>query len=116
MEVNEDQGCENIKKKKKVERKAPIRVIGDSMIRIMPEYVKRDMEGSAHTSLGGARTQEIGRKVKEETKDMKDGIVIIQGGGNNLEEIGSEATVKEVIEAIEAVEGKDTDVGILKRP
>ena len=99
--------------------RAPIRVIGDSMVKNLAAHVKCRMQGSGCTSMRGARIPQIKRKVREEADSMKDGMLIIQGGGNGLEDVGEEETVKEVLEAVKAVEGKDMSVavvGVLRRP
>ncbi len=57
--------------------------------------------------MGGAKIQDIKRKVKEEVQEMDErSLLVIQGGGNNLVETGAEETVKEVIEAVKAAEEK----------
>ena len=107
------------KKKVMMVKRAPIRIIGDSMVRQVLTQVKCFMPGSGCTSLGGARIHDVTKIVKEEAKDMEDGMLVIQGGGNDLERVGSEETVKEVVEAVKAVEGKNMSVavvGVLRRP
>lgn len=99
--------------------KAPIRVIGDSMVKNLAAHVKCTMEGSGCASLRGAHIPQIKRKVIEEADQMRDGMLILQGGGNGLEHTGEEKTVKEVLEAVKAVEGKGMSVavvGVLRRP
>lgn len=49
----------------------------------------------------------------------EDGILVIQGGGNDLERISTEETVKEVVAAVKAAEGKQVSVavvGVSRRP
>ncbi|XP_063844144.1 uncharacterized protein LOC135090903 isoform X1 [Scylla paramamosain] len=104
------------RKKRMVIKKAPVHVIGDSMVRKTPDFVRREIEC---TSMGGAKVQDIKRKVKEEVQEMEErSLLVIQGGGNNLVEAGAEETVKEVIEAEKAAEEKMcvAVVGVLRRP
>ncbi len=104
------------RKKRMVVKKAPVRVIGDSMVRKTPDFVRREIEC---TSMGGAKIQDIKRKVKEEVQEMEErSLLVVQGGGNNLVEAGAEDTVKEVIEAVRAAEEKMCVAvgGVLRRP
>ena len=105
--------------RKAVRRMPPIRVIGDSMVKKVERQVGCSVEGSGVDSLSGAKIGEVRRKVEEVASDMKDGLLIIQGGGNDLESVGTEDTVREVVEAVRAVEGKGMSVavvGIMRRP
>ena len=46
-------------------------------------------------------------------------MLVIQGGGNDLERIGTEETVKEMVAAVKAAEGKQVSVavvGVIRRP
>ncbi|KAG0727864.1 hypothetical protein GWK47_033733 [Chionoecetes opilio] len=100
-------------------RRAPIRIIRDSMMKHAPRQVKCSFQGSGCTALGGAKIQQVKKRVQKDCKDMEDGMLVIQGGGNELENIGCEATVKEVVEAVKAVEEKKmcvVVVGVLRRP
>ena len=50
---------------------------------------------------------------------MTDGSLILQGGENYLENVGQEDNVKDVIEVVQAVEGKNMSVAEvegLRRP
>ena len=100
-------------------RRSPICIIGDSMIRHAPAHVKCSLPGSGCTSLPGARIHDVKEKVKEETRGMEDGMLVVQGGGNDLKRIGVEETVKEVVDAVMAVHGKKMSVavvGVMRRP
>lgn len=92
-------------------RRTPIRIIRDSMVRGTQDHVKCDLRGSGRTSLGGAHIQEITQKVKEEAKDMEYGMLILQRVQNYLEWIISDATVREVTAAVQAVDGKSMSGG-----
>nr|BDT63271.1 MAG: hypothetical protein [Hemigrapsus takanoi nimavirus] len=105
--------------KKAVKRVPPIQVVGDSMMKNVKSQLGCKAEGSGVESLSGARIGEVKRKVEEKAGEIKDGLLIIQGGGNNLENIGTEDTVKEVVEAVKAMEGKKVSVavvGVMRRP
>ena len=55
----------------------------------------------------------------ERAKEIRDGMLIIQGGGINLIECGVENTVKELMASLKAVEGKNIHaavVGVIRRP
>ena len=55
----------------------------------------------------------------EESASMRDGMLVIQGGGNGLEYARPENTVKDVIDAVKAVEGRNMSVavvGVMRRP
>ena len=118
--VNEARRMTGPKKKSMVVKRAPIRSIGDSMIRQLPDHVQLSKPGSGCISMGGARIQDVKRKVRQEAEEMEDGtLLIIQGGGNDLERTGSEETVQQVMEAVKAVEGKKMSVavvGVMRRP
>ena len=100
-------------------RVAPIRIIGDSIVKKTHVHVRCERKDSGCTSMSGARIEEVKKRVQEEAGDMKDGLLVIQGGGNGLEYVGKDDTVKEMLDAVRAVEGKNISVavvGVLKRP
>ena len=105
---------------KMVKRKAPIRIVGDSMVRRTPDVLKCNMPGSGCTSLSGAHIKDVKDRVVEEAASMeKESLLIIQGGGNNLLQTGCENTVKDVVDSVKAVEEKKMSVaviGVLRRP
>lgn len=73
------------------------------------------MSGASQECLRGVRIQEI-KKVDEKNEN---GLLVIQGGSNNLEKIGQEETAKEVVEAVKAAEAKKmciAVVGVICRP
>ncbi|XP_050707839.1 uncharacterized protein LOC126993057 [Eriocheir sinensis] len=113
---------EEARRKKTVKmevKKTPIRIIGDSMVKNVHVHVKCKLEGSGITSMSGAQIPNIRKKVQEEAAGMKDGLLIIQGGGNGLQYVGQEDTIKEVIDSVKAAEGRGMKVavvGIMRRP
>ena len=55
----------------------------------------------------------------EKTQSLNNGLLVIQGGGNDLEGTGEEETVKEVVEAVRMAEEKNLSVavvGVMRRP
>lgn len=105
--------------KNAVKKKLPVCVIGDSMVKSVREHIQWTAEDTQVHSLRGAKVAEVRRKVEEKAGTFKDGLMIVQGGGNDLENVGMENTVRELIEAVQAVEGKNLSVavvGVLKRP
>lgn len=88
------------------------------MMKSMGAHVRLKMVGSGCTSMSGAEIKDIQKKVQEDAEKMKNGLQIIEGGGNSLEEEGEE-TVKEVVSIVKAVERKNKKVGVvgvLRRP
>ena len=117
--VAEVGGTAAVPKTVEMVRRSPICLIGDSMIRHAPAHVKCSLPGSGCTSLPGARIHDVKEKVKEVTQGMEDGMLVVQGEGNDLKRIGVEGTVREVVDAVKAVEGKKMSVavvGVLRRP
>ena len=89
------------------------------MVKKTHAYVRCDMKDSGCTSMSGARIGQVRKRVQEEASGMKDGLLVIQGGGNGLECIGKDDTIKETLEAVKAVRGKNMSVaviGVLRRP
>ncbi|MPC75100.1 hypothetical protein E2C01_069485 [Portunus trituberculatus] len=81
-------------------KKVLIKIIGDSMVKMMSSQVKCRMRGSGCTSLSGAKITDISKKVEEEAASMEDRMLIIQGGGNGLEYVGEDETVRNVVDAV----------------
>ncbi|MPC72199.1 hypothetical protein E2C01_066496 [Portunus trituberculatus] len=118
MEKNEDQQevvevgrVKNQPRKRMMFKKAPVHIIGDSMVRKTPGFLRREVEC---TTMGGAKIQDVKKKVLEEVKEMKErSLLVIQGRGNNLKATGAEETVKEVIEVVRAAENKKMSVAVV---
>lgn len=69
--------------------------------------------------MRGARMRQIGERAKRVTEDMNEGLVIVQGGGNGLLQVGVDETVKQMKECVEVVKKKRVRVaivGIIHRP
>ena len=105
---------------KAVKKQVPLRIIGDSMVKNVHKHVRCTMKGSGITSLRGAKVEKIKEEVMKSPKDQSDGeLLIIQGGGNDLERKGTEDTVRELVDAVKSAGKKNTSiavVGIMKRP
>ncbi|MPC73048.1 hypothetical protein E2C01_067365 [Portunus trituberculatus] len=102
--------------KKMIVKKSPICIVGDSMIKNTGAHLGSKMSGASPECLRGARIQEI--KKAHKTQTVENGLLVIQGGGNDLERVGEEETVKEVVEAVKAAEAKMcvAVVGVMRRP
>lgn len=70
------------------EKKAPIKNTGDSMLKNIHHHVQWRMEGRGCTSMSGAQTGNIRKKVEEEVVGLKDCLLSILGSGNSLEYVG----------------------------
>ena len=114
-----EQKKETKKTVKMARREFPVRIIGDSMVKRMTTQVRCNVEGGGCTSMSGARISDVRQKIVEEAPRMRDGLLVIQGGGNGLGYVGEEETISNVVEAVKAVEGKGMSVavvGVLRRP
>ncbi|MPC62954.1 hypothetical protein E2C01_057045 [Portunus trituberculatus] len=117
-EKNEDQQevvevgrVENRPRKRMMFKKALVHIIGDSMVRKPPDFLRREVEC---TSMGGAKIQDVKKKVLEEVIEMEERSLLVIQGGNNLKATGAEETVKEVIEAVKAAEDKKMSVAVVR--
>lgn len=105
-----------------IHRKRTARVIvGDSMISQVRKHVKMEAEGSKNMCLKGKDIKDVMDEARKCGRELQEGLLIIQGGGNNLTQLGAEDTVKEVIEGIKKVKAQKKNlrvgfVGILRRP
>ncbi|MPD06384.1 hypothetical protein E2C01_102193 [Portunus trituberculatus] len=72
-------------------KKSPICITGDSMIKNTGAHLRSKVSGASQECLKGARIQEI-KKVHEKTQTVENGLLVIQGGGNDLERVGEEET------------------------
>ncbi|MPC92164.1 hypothetical protein E2C01_087236 [Portunus trituberculatus] len=101
---------------KMIHRKFSICIVGDSMVKNTGSHLKTRMSGSSQICLRGARFQDR-KTVAEKTQNYENGLLVIQGGRNDLERIGrigeEEETVKEVVEAVKAAEGKNLSVAVV---
>ena len=105
--------------KKMIKRKSPICIVGDSMMKNTGAHLQTNVSGNSLVCLRGARIQEVKKTVAEKTQSLNNGLLVIQGGGNDLEGTGEEETVKEVVEAVRMAEEKNLSVavvGVMRRP
>ena len=109
------------RRKGKQEKKTPIIICGDSMVKEVGRNIKMKGEGSELCCYPGAQIKEVMERVKEKCRNGEDDLVVIQGGGNNLTGVGHRKTTEEVINTIkEITRGKKNRkvamVGIIRRP
>jgi hypothetical protein len=99
--------------------KPPIIMVGDSMIGSLRGKVSVNEAGSEIVCLSGANIIKIREEVKHKSERSNGGLLVLQGGGNGLREIGVEKTVEEIISTTREAHDKNLAVavvGILRRP
>ena len=90
-----------VDREKEKKGKPTINFIGDSMIKNVTKTVKCEDEGSGCLSLRGAGIKQIMNKGFDSTNGMKKNRrLILQGEGNSLNMLGTEETVKSILEAV----------------
>ena len=110
------------KEGRKTRRKLTPRVIiGDSMVRHVRRHVKLDADGSKHLSMSGRPLKEILNEVKQQAAHIEEGVLIVQGGGNDLMARSAEDTAKLIVDTMRQVKAGKKDlrvgfVGVLRRP
>ena len=121
----EDQGSpwEKVvrKRSRQKQKKMPIMIFGDSMVKDLKRNISMKEEGSELYSYAGAQIGVIAEKVKEKCINGGDGLIIIQGGGNNLTAIGYQETVEKVLSTVKEITKSNKNrkvgvMGIIKRP
>ena len=106
---------------KKKKARLTINIVGDSMVRNTTKIIKCSEEGSGCCTLRGAGIKQVMAKAVESAEQSKDGMLVIEGGGNSLRALGVEETVASVINNIKKIKGKNKKlkiavVSILPRP
>ena len=102
--------------------KPTINIVGDSMVRNVTRMVKCVEEGSGCTSLRGAGVKQIMKSASEVATTLKrNGLLILQGGGNSLHALGVDETVASLMTTVREIQGKRGDlkiavVGVMPRP
>jgi len=99
--------------------KPPIVIVGDSMIGSLRGKVSVNEAGSEIVSLSGADIIKIRGEACNKSESAKGGLLVLQGGGNGLRDIGVEKTVEEIISTASEIHNKNLAVavvGILRRP
>ena len=104
-----------------VKKQTPRIIVGDSMVRHMRKHVKLEAEGSKNISLSGRPLKEILQEAKTQAMGTKKGLLIIQGGGNDLMVRSAAEATKLILETVKEIKkGKNNlrvgVVGILRRP
>lgn len=100
--------------------KWPIVCVGDSMVRNAHRYMAMRGENSKLVSLSGKGIEEVVETARESMRGLQEGMLILQGGGNGLRQLGPEQTVRKVMECVREVKRvkkvRVAVVGVLGRP
>ena len=98
----------------------PIVCVGDSMIKNIRRHMVMKGEKSQLVSLSGKGIEEVTEVARRSMSGLEEGMLILQGGGNGLRQLGPEQTVKKIIECVEEIKVRKkvrvAVVGILGRP
>lgn len=108
-------------KKKHVDEKPPIVMVGDSMLKGMTKYVKLTGPVSECKSMSGAGINEIVQKARRKVESIEKGMLVIEGGGNSLNALGVEGTVNAIMKGVKGINEMKKSVrlavvGVMKRP
>ncbi|XP_063868270.1 uncharacterized protein LOC135104668 [Scylla paramamosain] len=76
--------------KRMIQRMSLTCIVGDSMVRNAGSHLKTKMTGSSQECLRGAKIHEIRKTVTKKTQKFKNGLLLNQGSGNDLERIRAE--------------------------
>ena len=100
--------------------KIPIVCVGDSMVKNVDMHMAMRGENSQLMSLSGKGIGDVTEMAKEKMRGLEEGMVILQGGGNGLRQLGPEQTVKKIMECVREVKREKkirvAVVGVLGRP
>jgi hypothetical protein len=102
-------------------KRAPIVIVGDSMITHVRNVIKCEEEGSSCLSMRGAGIKQVVEKACMKAEEMGEGILVIQGGGNGLTHLGVRENVKVIMDGVNKIREvnrkvKVAVVGVLPRP
>ena len=119
-EVKEGVVNQTPRKVNKVRKKCRV-IVGDSMVKNMWKHVRVEAEGSKCTSLRGRGIKDVMDEAVNESKDISEGTLVIQGGGNGLLACGVNETVKTVMDGVRKIKQEKKDVrvavvGVMRRP
>ena len=89
----------------------PFVVIGDSMMRNLERHVRMSGESNC-VSMRGAHMKTVTEKAVEVSAGREDGLMVIQGGGNGLLDRESDATVKIIVDAVQAIKGNNKRIRV----
>lgn len=101
--------------------KLPILVIGDSMVKNVRKHVTMREEGSALKSLRGKGIEEVANEARASIDTISEGMLVLQGGGNSLRNLGPDQTARKILECVKELKSRKKRVrvavvGVLKRP
>jgi len=103
-----------------VKARWPIVCVGDSMVKYVNRHIVMRGERSKLVSLSGKGIGEVAQAAKESMRGLEKGMLILQGGGNGLRQLGPEQTVKKIMECVREVKREKkvrvAVVGVLGRP
>ena len=98
----------------------PIVCVGDSMVKNANRHMAMRGEDSHLVSLSGKGIEDIAQVARERMRGLEEGMLILQGGGNGLRQLGPEQTVRKVMECVREVKKERkvrvAVVGVLGRP
>lgn len=96
----------------------PIVCVRDSMLKNAQTYGHEGRKSKQLVSLSGIGMGSIVQEARESMRGLKEGMLILQGGGNSLRQLGPEQTTKKVMECGKQVKKKvrEAVVGVLGWP
>ena len=98
----------------------PIVCVGDSMVRNVDRHMAMRGENSQLVSLRGKGIEDVARVAREKMRGLEEGMLILQGGGNGLRQLGPEQTARSIMECVREVKKEKkvrvAVVGVLRRP
>jgi lysophospholipase L1-like esterase len=88
---------------------------------MMGNVVRCDAEGSGCFALRGAGIKQIIGKAVTKAEEMREGILVVEGGGNSLGYLDDKETVDVIVKGVRMIREKNKDVkvavvGVLPRP
>ena len=113
-----------VKGRRKKRGPTPIILVGDSMLRGLGCQEIRMSGESEQVVLPGARIDKVVDRAVDRvrrTEQDSPGLVVIQGGGNGLLEVGVDETVRKVMEGVDSMRRGNADIqvavmGVMRRP
>jgi hypothetical protein len=117
---NEEAGQWNVVNRGRKKR-APIVLVGDSMLTHIRNVVKCEEEESGCLSLRGAGIKQVMQQAYRKAEEMGEGMIIVQGGGNGLGHLGVRENVRVIVEGVKKIKqlnqkAKIAVMGVLPRP
>ena len=85
----------------------PIVCVGDSMVKNVRTHMAMRGENSHLVSLSGKGIGDIVEVARERMRGLEEGMLILQGGGNGLRQLGPEQPVRKVMECVREVKKEE---------